>query len=84
MTIKTRRSLLAVFVVLFVIAGIGIVYYSQGYRLDLTTLSITKTGAINIQSTPRSVSITLNDKPYKDRSSLVRRGTLISNVLPKK
>ncbi len=84
MTIKTRRSLLIIFVVFFVIAGIGIVYYSQGYRFDFTTFSVTKTGAINIQSTPRSVSITLNNKPYKDRSSLVHRGTFISNVLPKK
>jgi hypothetical protein len=59
------------------------VYYSQGYRIDIQNFSITKTGALHIQSTPRDVQIFLNDKPYKDKSSLLRRGTFVSNILPK-
>lgn len=84
MTHRFRKKLFGGFVLIFILAGFSIVYYSQGYRVDVSNFSIVKTGAIYIESTPRTSSILLNQKPYKNKSSILRSGTLISTVLPKR
>lgn len=84
MTIRFRRKLLAFFIVLFVIIGALVVLYSQGYRLDTSPLSITKIGAVYIESYQNPINIYLNDTYYKDKSGLLTKGTLLSSVIPKK
>ncbi len=84
MTLRSRRKLFVFFLVLFVLASIGIVYYTQGYRFDFQTRILTQTGSLYIESYERPVSIFLNEKLYTDKSGLLKNGTLISSVLPKK
>jgi hypothetical protein len=84
MTIQFRRKLLAFFILLFIVFGAGIVLYSQGYRLDMGTFSVTKIGAIYIESYQNPITIYLNDTVYKDKTGILTKGTLISSVIPKK
>ncbi len=84
MTIHFRRRLLAFFIVLFIIIGAVVILYSQGYRLDTSSFSLTKIGAVYIESYQNPINIYLNDTYYKDKSGLLTKGTLISSVIPKK
>ncbi len=84
MTIQFRRKLLAFFVALFIILGVGTLYYSQGYRIDFSNWTIEKTGAVYIDGYQRPVTIYLNNKQYADQSGFLKSGTLISSILPKK
>ncbi|MFA7201985.1 MAG: hypothetical protein WC099_03250 [Candidatus Paceibacterota bacterium] len=84
MTIRFRRKLLAFFIVLFIILGALVVLYSQGYRLDTSSFSLTKIGALYIESYQRPIHIYLNETYYKDKSGLLTKGTLIPSVIPKK
>lgn len=82
MTHSFRKKIFWIFVALFVLLATAVMFYSKGFRFDIQTLSITKTGAIEIESTPRAVNIYLNEEPYKNESNLIQKGTLISGVLP--
>ena len=84
MTHSLRTKLFLLFVALFCIIGVGLLFYTQGYRIDLATLHIQKTGALYIETSIRPVSIELNSKSYQDKSSFIQRGTFISTVLPKR
>ncbi|MBP6855858.1 MAG: hypothetical protein KBC26_02745 [Candidatus Pacebacteria bacterium] len=82
MTHSFRKKIFWIFVALFVLLATAVMFYSKGFRFDIQTLSVTKTGAIEIESTPRAVNIYLNEEPYKNESNLIQKGTLISGVLP--
>ncbi len=84
MTIHFRRKLLAFFIALFFMLGISALYYSQGYRIDFSTWTIKKTGAVYIEGYQRPVDIYLNSTHYNDQSGFLKNGTLISSILPKK
>lgn len=84
MTSSFRRKLFLFFVIIFILLSISIVYYARGYRFDTQLFTLTQTGSVYIESSQRSVSIYLNDKLYKDKSNLLKRGTLISSIFPKK
>ena len=84
MTLRTRRKLFVFFIFLFILASVGTVYYTQGYRFDFQEWKPTRTGSLYVESYIRPVSIFLNDKQHDDRSGLLKRGTLISSVIPKK
>src|SRR3989344_7161684 len=84
MTLRARRKLFSFFILLFILASIGTVYYTGGYRFDFQTWKLTQTGSLYIESYERPISIFLNEKLYPDKSGLLRKGTLISSVLPKK
>lgn len=80
-------------VLLFIAAGVVVVLYSEGWRLDtencsltnifLCNISLEKTGAVFIQTKPSGVTIKLDGKIFSDKSSLLQSGTLISNLTPK-
>jgi len=84
MTLTSRRILFAFFVAAFVIAGVIVIYYTRGYRFDLSTFSITKTGAVYVEAQQSGIEILLGKNIYSDKSGLLKKGTLISNVIPKK
>ena len=84
MTHALRTKLFVLFVALFCIIGVGLLFYTQGYRIDLTTWRIQKTGALYIETSVHPVSIELNNQSYQDKSSFIQRGTFISTVLPKR
>lgn len=82
MPISIRRLLFAIFVVAFFIIGAGLVFYSQGYRLDAKNLALEKVGGIFVRSYPKDAAITINREPIKNKSWLLQSGTLVDNLLP--
>ncbi|EKD24386.1 MAG: hypothetical protein ACD_81C00034G0003 [uncultured bacterium] len=80
---RTRLILFYTFVLIFLIAGTGVLLYSSGWRIDLETKTIQKIGAIYIKANVRDVTIKINDKLYEDEAGIIQSGTLISNLLPK-
>ena len=93
MPLKTRRILFYGLVVLFIIAGTGIVFYSRGWRAVIENCEIAKpldcsvkfkkTGAIYVETEPKEVVIKINNKIFKDKSGLIQKGTLIGGLPPK-
>lgn len=69
--------------VVFLIAGTGLVFYAQGWRLNWKTLTPTRVGGIYIRSFPAEAQITLDGKEIKNRSGLIQTGTFIGNLFPK-
>ncbi|MFA6495093.1 MAG: hypothetical protein WC246_01140 [Candidatus Paceibacterota bacterium] len=84
MTHSLRKKLFFIFVALFCVIGVGLLYYTLGYRVDFSTWHLQKTGALYIETSLRPVSILLNGQSYQDKSSFIQRGTFISTVLPKR
>ena len=82
MSIKTRRTLFYCLTALFLILGTLTVLYSRGIRLDHGGFGIIRTGGIYISSQPEGASIFLDGKKQENKSGILQRGTLISNLLP--
>ena len=93
MTIRTRRFIFYNFLFLFVVSGLWVVFYSQGWRLntencrfnDLFNCSVKlrKTGAVFIETKPKGVVIKIDNKIFQDKSGLIQSGTLITKLSPK-
>ena len=83
MTLRKRRQIFYLLVVLFFVLGTAIVLYAQGWRLNVETWSMSKVGGIFIRSLPDDAQITLDGKPIKNKSAFLSRGTLISELFPK-
>lgn len=67
MTIIGRRALYLSFITVFVIAGTIILFYLQGYRIDIhNKWQIERTGAIQVNSYPKNANIILNDELFKN------------------
>lgn len=84
MTLNFRRFLFVLFVIIFALAGIVIVYYTKGYRIDFSNFSVVKTGGVYIEANVSGFQINLGDEIYQDQSNIFKKSTLISNVIPKK
>lgn len=90
MTKTKRRLLFYNLLLVFAVAGAGIVFYSQGWRLNAENcgafekcrVKFQKVGAVYIETLPKDVIIKINGKIYEDESGLLRKGTLIENFLP--
>ncbi len=82
MTKRARRAIFYTLVAVFVVLGVGVVLYAQGWRFDFALWRAEKVGAIYVQSFPRDASIFLNDKPIPNQSGFLSRGTLISELFP--
>ena len=93
MTIKTRRFIFYSFLFLFVVSGLWVIFYSQGWRPDTEncrfndlfncSVRLQKTGAVFIETQPKGVIIKLDDKVFQDKSGLIQSGTLITELSPK-
>lgn len=86
MTLKTRRFLFYSLIIPFVLISAGVIFYSNGWRLNIMdgNIKFQKTGAIYIETTPKGAAITINKKSFADKSGIVQSGTLIPDFLPKK
>ncbi len=83
MTKKTRTAISVFFLLAFLIIAPSVVFYAQGYRLDLKTWKITKTGAFYLKILPKGSDIFLNGVlKEKASSSLFISSVLIENLLP--
>ena len=84
MTRSLRRKIFVVFLGIFLFGGIGLIYYTQGYRIDFATLSVHKTGGVYIETSAHPVSLSLNGKIYQDTSGFLQRGTFLRTIFPKR
>lgn len=78
-----KRILILVFAILFFLACPVIIFYSQGYRFDLETKKIVKSGAFYFRTQPESCEIYLDGK-LKKKTDFLFGNAFIKNLLPKK
>lgn len=83
MTRKTRRTIFYALVAVFILLGVGVTLYAQGWRLDLATGRAEKVGAIYVRSFPADAHITLNGKPIQNQIGFFSRGTLVGDLFPR-
>lgn len=84
MSKKTRRLIFYSFVFLFIIAGLAVVFYCQGWRIVIQNYSVRfqRTGAVFIQTNPKGVIIKIGKEIFGDKSGLIQNGTLVGELLP--
>jgi len=78
---KTRTLLFIVLVILFLILTPTLILYSQGWRIDFITWSITKTGALYIKAVPNSAEVYVEGK-LTSKTNFIFGTTLLENMLP--
>jgi hypothetical protein len=83
MTLKTRRFIFLSLIALFLVAGAGLVFYAQGWRLDWKTLAPVRVGGIYIRTFPAEARIFLDGKEVRNQAGLIQSGTFIQNLFPK-
>ncbi len=87
MTKKTRTILFLICFALFVLTAPTIIFYSQGYRIDLNPSpggkTITQTGGLFLKTEPKQVEIYLDGK-LKKKTDFFFGSALIENLLPRK
>jgi len=89
MTLKVRRILSFIFIVLFVLLTPAIMLYAAGYRLGKNGLSVQRTGMFIIDSKPKGAKIFIDGKLQETWSSLIFNKNIsittpakIKNLLP--
>lgn len=57
-----RRSILSIFVLVFLITAPGLTLYTAGYKLDIKHLRFIKNGVLSVDAEPENVQISLGDE----------------------
>lgn len=84
MTLRQRKIYFYIFFAIFLAATPAVILYSQGYTLDLKTFSLTKTGGIFINATPKGADIFIDGTLKATTGSLIlSQGKLISRLAPR-
>lgn len=83
MSRRFRKVAFYIFTFLFIVLSVGVVFYAQGWRLDIQTLAIDRVGAIYVRSYPVEASIFLDGESIENNSWFFQNGTLINNLFPK-
>lgn len=65
MTLKTRRVLSLIFIILFLLVTPAIIFYAAGYKLKKNSLALERTGIFVIDSDPEGAKILLNGQTQK-------------------
>ena len=80
---KTRKVLLFIFFLIFILVAPILTFYVQGYRFDFENKRLTQTGGIFIKTiNPKQVEVYLDGKLSK-KTDFFFSSTLIENLLPK-
>ncbi len=80
---KTRKILLFLFFLIFIISAPLLVFYFQGYRFDFKNKKLIQTGGLFLKIKPKQTKIYLDEKLSKETDFLFG-SALIENLLPKK
>jgi hypothetical protein len=90
MSKKIRRILFYIFLILFILAGLGVIFYCQGWRIIAENceavklwsckVKLQKTGAVFVETKPKGVIIQIDDEVFQDKSKFIQSGTLITNL----
>jgi hypothetical protein len=87
MTKKTRTILFLICLFLFLLIAPSIIFYSQGYRIDIDPpaggIKITQTGGLFLKIIPKQVEVFIDGK-LKKKTDFFFGSALIENLLPKK
>ena len=83
MTMQFRRFIFWIFVVLFIVASVIIILFAQGWRFDLDTFKLVKTGGIFIKTTISGAKIYINDKYTGSTAGLLNYTKLVDDLAPK-
>ncbi len=83
MSRTTRRILFYLFFFIFILLGVGITLYAQGYRISNRSLAVTTVGGLYITTEPSGASITLDGESIESNSGLFQKGTLLGGLFPK-
>ena len=71
MTLKVRRILSLIFIILFIAITPAIMLYAAGYRLSKNGFFIQRTGMFIIDSKPKGAKIFIDGQPQESWSSLI-------------
>ena len=83
MTLVRRRIFFYVLVLVFLITAPAVILYSQGYTLNISDLSLKKTGAIFVSTSPKGVRVLINGILKATTSDLIfSQGKLLSHLAP--
>lgn len=74
--------MLMTFVIFFFLISPVIILYSAGWRIDLKTLSVQKTGGIFLKTKMKDVVLSIDGKSHKAKSRFLS-GLFINNLLPR-
>ncbi|MBI4119229.1 MAG: hypothetical protein HY456_00090 [Parcubacteria group bacterium] len=80
MSLKARRIIFYLLTLLFFVSGAVAVFYSNGWRPNLATLTWRETGSIFLRSTPIDADLLLDGKAVENQSWILQSGTLISGL----
>ncbi len=87
MTKKTRTILFLICLFLFLLIAPSVIFYSQGYRIDINPpaggIKITQTGGLFLKIVPKQVEVFIDGK-LKKKTDFFFGSALIENLLPKK
>ncbi len=75
MNSKTRRIILYLIILFFILITPVIILYSLGYSFDWQQQKIVLTGGLYIKSTPKKATVYINDKPKKETPVFIKRLT---------
>lgn len=78
---RTRRIIFYSLIGVFVVAGPLLVAHAVGYRMDLKTLAVEKTGGIFIKSKTPRLSVFL-DGAFMKETSFISGSTLLTEINP--
>ncbi len=87
MTKKTRTILFLICLFLFLLIAPSVIFYSQGYRIDINPpaggIKITQTGGLFLKIVPKQVEVFIDEK-LKKKTDFFFGSALIENLSPKK
>ena len=83
MTRRIRRFIFLIFVIFFIAVSAGVALFAQGYRFDLGSLKVVKTGGIFIGTSVDGAKIYISDKYVGATSGILNYTTLVSGLTPK-
>ncbi len=79
---KTRRTILLICIVLFLVIAPYIVFYSLGYRIDFEKMKITATGGIYVKTYPVATEVVFDSK-NSQKPSFFSHDVFVQSMLPK-
>lgn len=82
MSKQTRRILFYFSILAFIVGGLGVVFYAQGWRINFGTFEAEKVGGLYVRSRPANAEIFLDGEPLKNKSGFFDAGTLMNSLFP--
>lgn len=80
---STRRKIFYLMVLTFALIAPIALLYSRGYILDFRKRGLVQTGGVFVKAFQSEVKVFI-DSEFKNETAFISRGTLITNLLPKR